>query len=117
MRFSHLQPFIALTHGLFSPKNLRCSRTLRAYSIPYTQRVRGSDSPMRQLQPVIWSKGTFLSPQHLQAQERFVEDSARFYLDSLNSRAWGFSEIQIDTKALSEGRLAVTLASGIFPDA
>ena len=32
---------------------------------------------MRQLQPVIWSKGTFLSPQHLQAQERFVEDSAQ----------------------------------------
>ena len=72
---------------------------------------------MRQLQPVIWSKGMFLSPQHLQAQERFVEDSARFYLDSLNSRSWGFSEIQIDTKALSEGRLAITLASGIFPDA
>src|SRR5271165_5647250 len=72
---------------------------------------------MRQLQPVIWSKGTFLSPQHLQAQERFVEDSARFYLDSLNARSWGFREIQIDTRALSEGRLAITLASGIFPDA
>ena len=72
---------------------------------------------MRQLQPVIWSKGTFLSPQHLQAQERFVEDSARFYLDSLNSRAWGFREIRIDAKGLSEGRLALTSASGIFPDA
>lgn len=72
---------------------------------------------MRQLQPVIWSKGTFLSPQHLQAQERFVEDSARFYLDSLNSRSWGFREIQIDSKALSEGRLTITQASGIFPDA
>src|ERR1039458_10663955 len=67
--------------------------------------------PMRQLQPVIWSKGTFLSPQHLQAQERFVEDSARFYLDSLNARSWGFREIQHHTKALSEGRLAVTRAS------
>jgi type VI secretion system protein ImpJ len=72
---------------------------------------------MRQLQPVIWSKGTFLSPQHLQAQERFVEDSARFYLDSLNARSWGFREIQIDAKALSEGRLAITRASGVFPDA
>jgi len=72
---------------------------------------------MRQLQPVIWSKGTFLSPQHLQAQERFVEDSSRFYLDSLNARSWGFREIQIDSKALSEGRLAIVLASGIFPDA
>ncbi|MGA2890544.1 MAG: type VI secretion system baseplate subunit TssK [Terracidiphilus sp.] len=72
---------------------------------------------MRQLQPVIWSKGTFLSPQHLQAQERFVEDSARFYLDSLSPYLWGFRKIQIDSKALSEGRLAITLASGLFPDA
>jgi len=72
---------------------------------------------MRQFQPVIWSKGTFLSPQHLQAQERFVEDSARFYLDSLNPNSWGFREIQIDSKALSEGRLAISSASGIFPDA
>jgi type VI secretion system protein ImpJ len=72
---------------------------------------------MRQLQPVIWSKGIFLSPQHLQAQERFVEDSSRFYLDSLSPRSWGFREIQLDAKALSEGRLAISLASGLFPDA
>jgi type VI secretion system protein ImpJ len=72
---------------------------------------------MRQLQPVIWSKGTFLSPQHLQAQERFVEDSARFYLDSLNPKCWGFRDFQVDAKALSEGLLSISRASGIFPDA
>jgi type VI secretion system protein ImpJ len=72
---------------------------------------------MRQLQPVIWSKGTFLSPQHLQAQERFVEDSARFYLDSLNPKCWGFGDFQVDAKALSEGLLSISRASGIFPDA
>ena len=72
---------------------------------------------MRQLQPVVWSKGTFLSPQHLQCQERFVEDCARFYLDSLNPHLWGLRELQIDTKALSEGRLAILSASGLFPDA
>jgi type VI secretion system protein ImpJ len=72
---------------------------------------------MRQLQPVIWSKGTFLSPQHLQAQERFVEDSARFYLDSLNPKCWGFIDFQIDAKALSEGTVSITKASGVFPDA
>ncbi len=72
---------------------------------------------MRQLQPVVWSKGTFLSPQHLQCQERFVEDCSRFYLDSLNPHLWGLRELQIDTKALSEGRLAILSASGLFPDA
>ena len=72
---------------------------------------------MRQLQPVIWTKGTFLSPQHLQAQERFVEDSARFYLEALKSKIWGFLELHIDSKAVAEGTIAVTRASGIFPDA
>ncbi len=72
---------------------------------------------MRQLQPVIWSKGTFLSPQHLQSQERFVEDTVRFYLDALASKSWGFLRLQIDAKALTEGTLAVSTAIGIFPDA
>ena len=72
---------------------------------------------MRQLQPVIWSKGTFLSPQHLQAQERFVEDSVRFYLESLSSNAWGFLNLQLDAKALAEGTLSLSQATGVFPDA
>jgi len=71
---------------------------------------------MRQLQPVIWSKGTFLSPQHLQAQERFVEDSVRFYLESLADNAWGFLRLQLDAKALAEGSLSIASASGVFPD-
>jgi type VI secretion system protein ImpJ len=72
---------------------------------------------MRQLQPVIWSKGTFLSPQHLQAQERFVEDSVRFYLESLSSNGWGFMNLQLDVRGLTEGTLALSAASGVFPDA
>ena len=72
---------------------------------------------MRQLQPVIWSKGTFLSPQHLQSQERFVEDTVRFYLDALAAKSWGFLRLQIDAKALTEGTLSLTAATGIFPDA
>ena len=72
---------------------------------------------MRQLQPVIWSKGTFLSPQHLQSQERFVEDTLRFYLDSLVSKSWGFQQVQIDAKALKEGTFTLAVATGIFPDA
>lgn len=72
---------------------------------------------MRQLQPVIWAKGTFLSPQHLQAQERFVEDSLRFYLESLGSQGWGFSCLQLDARALAAGTLSISSASGVFPDA
>lgn len=71
---------------------------------------------MRQLQPVIWSKGVFLSPQHLQAQDRFFEESLRFQIEALAFRGWGFSALQLDGTALSEGSLSVTRASGIFPD-
>ncbi len=71
---------------------------------------------MRQLQPVVWSKGVFLSPQHLQSQDRFFEDSLRFIADALSFRNWGFSSLQIDTAGLSEGRLAVLAGTGAFPD-
>ena len=71
---------------------------------------------MKQLQPVLWSKGTFLTPQHLQLQDKFLEDSMNFRVQALNFCAWGFSEIVLDQEALTEGQLAVSRASGIFPD-
>ncbi len=71
---------------------------------------------MRQLQPVVWSKGVFLSPQHLQAQDRFFEENLRFLSDSIAFRNWGFSSLQIDSTGLSEGQLSLSQASGVFPD-
>lgn len=71
---------------------------------------------MKQLQPVIWMKGTFLSPQHLQTQDRFLENALRFQLEALSYQPWGFSELQIDQQALSAGDFRVTRASGILPD-
>lgn len=71
---------------------------------------------MKQLQPVLWTKGTFLTPQHLQLQDRFLEDSLNFRLQALKFCAWGFSEVVFDQELLADGQLAVTRASGIFPD-
>jgi type VI secretion system protein ImpJ len=71
---------------------------------------------MKQLQPVLWTKGTFLTPQHLQLQDRFLEDSLNFRLQALKFCAWGFSEIVLDQELLADGQLAITRASGIFPD-
>ncbi len=71
---------------------------------------------MRQLQPVIWAKGTFLSPQHLQAQDRFIESTLQYRLEALNFRPWGFYELLINEEALGEGTLAVARAAGLFPD-
>ncbi len=71
---------------------------------------------MRHLQPVVWSKGVFLSPQHLQAQDRFFEDSLQFTMRALSFQAWGFLGLGIDVNAVSEGRLEIVAMQGLFPD-
>jgi type VI secretion system protein ImpJ len=71
---------------------------------------------MKRLQPVIWSKGTLLNPQHLQVQDRFLESNLEFQLDALSFRPWGFSRLRIDQEALSNGIVSISEAAGIFPD-
>jgi len=71
---------------------------------------------MRRLQPVIWTKGTFLTPQHLQLQDRFLENLLEFHLESLSFRPWGFATLQIGREALSAGVFGISSASGLLPD-
>src|ERR1700722_11260891 len=71
---------------------------------------------MPRLQPVIWSKGTSLTQQHLQMQDLFLESSLHFRLNALQFRPWGFSSLQIDREALTAGSFVISNASGIFPD-
>jgi type VI secretion system protein ImpJ len=72
---------------------------------------------MRQTQGVLWTKGTLLSPQHLQTQDRFLEDLLEFRTASLAFRPWGFRSLEVDREALEEGgALALSQASGLFPD-
>lgn len=71
---------------------------------------------MRILQPVVWSKGTFLSPQHLQVQDRFIESVLQFRTEALQFRPWGFSNLKINHEALAGGALAIHEASGLMPD-
>jgi type VI secretion system protein ImpJ len=71
---------------------------------------------MTRLRPVIWAKGTFLTSQHLQAQDRFIESTLRFNLNALRFRPWGFRELAIDRQLLATGVFSITSASGIFPD-
>ncbi len=71
---------------------------------------------VKRLQPVVWAKGTFLTPQHLQMQDRYVESLLQFRLDALNFRPWGFLELHMDQEALASGNLTLLRASGIFAD-
>jgi type VI secretion system protein ImpJ len=71
---------------------------------------------MRQLQKVLWTKGVLLTPQHLQLQDRFVEDTLSFQLAALTANPWGFSSLELDREMLDEGLLALSKARGLFPD-
>ena len=71
---------------------------------------------MRQLEPVIWAKGTFLNPQYLQTQDRFLENSLRFHLEALHFAAWGFQSFQVDQALLAAGTFGLSQASGIMSD-
>ena len=71
---------------------------------------------MRQLQPVLWNRGAFLQPQHLQSQDLYFDSQLQFCLNSLFGYPYGFKTLTVDAVRLSEGYFSVSLASGIFPD-
>ena len=71
---------------------------------------------MKGLQPVIWSKGTFLTPQHMQAQDRFIENTLRFQMEALSYRPWGFETLKVDQGGLAAGVIGISSARGIFSD-
>lgn len=71
---------------------------------------------MKSLQPVVWAKGTFLTPQHLQVQSRFLENVLYAHIAGTQFRPWGFSEILLNQEALAEGLVSFSRASGIMPD-
>ena len=65
---------------------------------------------------MIWTKGTFLNPQHLQLQDRFLENLLQFHLENLSFRPWGFRSLQISQEDLDGGIFKIASGSGIFPD-
>ncbi|MEJ2204519.1 MAG: type VI secretion system baseplate subunit TssK [Gemmatimonadota bacterium] len=71
---------------------------------------------MKQMQRVLWTKGAMLTPQHLQLQDRFLEDLIGMRLSALSFAPWGFSSLDIDREALGSGVLALSAAAGLFPD-
>jgi type VI secretion system protein ImpJ len=71
---------------------------------------------MKQLQKVLWTKGVLLNPQHLQAQDRYLEHLLEFRLNALAFCPWGFSRLEIDRDALAGGMLSLSAAAGLFAD-
>src|SRR5689334_16154837 len=65
---------------------------------------------------VVWTKGMFLTPQHFQTQDQFVEEALQFRFTASNYANWGVTELEIDSEALGNGLFRLNKCSGIMPD-
>jgi len=67
------------------------------------------------LQKVVWTEGMFLTPQHFQQQERYLE---QFFcmLHQLDGNTYGFSELRIDPHLARQAKVGLLHASGVLPD-
>lgn len=65
---------------------------------------------------VIWSEGLFLKPQHLQQNDRYLENLSLRRWASSHGHAWGFTEFAINRDMLKLGKIAVASASGVMED-
>lgn len=66
--------------------------------------------------PVIWSEGTFLLPNHFQQQARYHDYVARRRGDALCAYQFGLESLEINQENLLHGRFSLVAARGIFPD-
>ena len=71
---------------------------------------------MSKHQPVVWSEGLLLSPQHLQQWDRFLHHVVSDRFRQAHAFEWGLSAIDIDRESLRNGRVAVRSARGVLPD-
>lgn len=61
---------------------------------------------------VLWKNGTFLTPQHFQQSDRYLETLHRPY----HGLGWGVLDFQLDTTALAQKRVGIRRCRALFPD-
>ena len=71
---------------------------------------------MNRRQPVVWSEGLLLSPQHLQQWDRYLQHLLADRFRQAHTFDWGLSAIDLDRESLRNGRVALRSVRGVFPD-
>jgi type VI secretion system protein ImpJ len=64
----------------------------------------------------VWSEGMLLSPQHLQALDRYHESLLAARVAGVAPQDWGVLQLTIDAAALAAGQLRVVQLAAILPD-
>ncbi len=68
------------------------------------------------LNPVAWTEGMFLRPQHFQHHDLYVEERLRYHLDRMHPFHWGVRELKVNEDALAEHGFEVLQLDGVLPD-
>ena len=71
---------------------------------------------MKRHSRVVWSNGTFLTPQLFEAQERFLEGEVQFGWSLGGFERWGIADVEIDTTSLANKKICITRCSGVLDD-
>ncbi len=64
----------------------------------------------------VWSEGMLLSPQHLQALDRYHEGLLAARLGGVAAQDWGVLSVGIDAAALAAGQLRLVQVAAVLPD-
>jgi type VI secretion system protein ImpJ len=71
---------------------------------------------MKSPQRLVWSEGMLLSPQHLQALDRYQEALVAARIEAISPVDWGVLALEVDQAAMAAGQLRLTRFAGVLPD-
>lgn len=66
-------------------------------------------------QRLVWSEGMLMSPQHLQALDRFHEVLVEARVGAITPYDWGVVSLELDPAALGTGQVRVQRFAGVMP--
>ncbi len=71
---------------------------------------------MRNLRRVVWSRGMFLTPQHFQTLDDWIDETTQFRSTASNFANWGVLDLNVDEESLANGLFRIRSCQGILPD-
>ena len=71
---------------------------------------------MSRFSKVVWKEGLFLKPHHLQQSDRYLEKLVASRTAPMAPFSWGMVELAVDDSQLSQGRIELQKAVGVFAD-
>jgi len=67
-------------------------------------------------EPLRWSEGMLLSPQHFQQNDRYWHEQLALRARMLQPYGWGLWDLDLDTTTLGEGQIRVQRVEALLPD-